>query len=143
MPRRALPTASCRSCQTLGVFMIAQRFFLPQWLNALPYALALSIGCSTFPPESAAAVGYKYQTLIRDSSGHYRNVGLPNPGEAFVYQYGFRGNDLVSIDKDLSVAAKTFIERRHGAPPECTNGFKIFKIIRGENGGVAANVECI
>jgi hypothetical protein len=124
--------------------MIEPRFGLLQGLRALPYALAaLSIGCSTSPAESTGAVGYKYHTLIRDSSGKYRNADVLSPGDIFVYQYGIRWKDLVEIDKDLSVAAKVFIERRHGAPPECTSGIKIVKIIRGENGGVAANVECI
>jgi hypothetical protein len=113
-------------------------------LKAVPYVLvALSIGCSTSPVENTGAVGYKYHTLIRDSSGKYRNGSVLAPGDTFVYQYGFRWKDVVEIDKDLSVAAKAFIELRHGAPPECTSGIKIIKIIRGENGGVAANVECI
>jgi len=105
--------------------------------------VALSVGCSTSPPESATAVGYKYHTFIRDLSGHYRNADVLDPGETFVYQYGFRWSDLVEIDRDLSVAAKSFIEQRHGVPPECKSGIKVIKIIRGENGGVAANVECI
>lgn len=123
--------------------MIKPWLCFSQELKAVLYALvALSSGCSTSPAENAATVGYKYHTLIRDSSGHYRNADVPDPGDTFVYQYGFRWYDLVEIDKDLSVAAKAMIERRHGVPPECANGIKIIKIIRGENGGVAANVEC-
>ena len=117
---------------------------MPQVLKAAPCVLvALSIGCSAYPAANTEAPGYKYHTLIRDPSGHYRNADVLGTGDTFVYQYGLRWKDLVEIDKDLSVAAKTFIERRHGAPAGCTRGIKIIKIIRGENGGVAANVECI
>jgi hypothetical protein len=63
-------------------------------------------------------------------------------GFAYVYSYGFRLHDLREIDPDLSVAAKSFIERRHGIPPECINGIKIIATGFLENGGAAANAEC-
>jgi hypothetical protein len=112
-------------------------------IRALSGALMLTlIGCSTLGPEEPHSVGYKYFTLIRDSSGHYRNADILGPGETFVYSYGFRRKDLIAIDQDLSVASKKFIEQRHGVPPECTNGIKVISTGLGENGGASANVEC-
>ena len=105
--------------------------------------LSLAGGCSSLAPESTHSAGYKYHTLIRSASGHYRNADVLEPGDTFVYAYGFRLKDLLDISPDLSVAAKTFIERRHGVPPECVNGIKIIATGRGENGGASANAECL
>ncbi len=123
--------------------MIWLRFWHHRRLRVVLYSIAAcSVGCSTYPPEVKKATGYRYATLIRDSSGHYRSGNVLDLGETFVYQYGFWWRDLVEIDKDLAVAAKSIIKQRSGVPPECTGGIKIIEIIRGENGGVAANVEC-
>jgi hypothetical protein len=109
----------------------------------LSASLVVTSGCSTSPPERSPTSGYKYHTLIRSASGKYRHADVLELGETYVYSYGFRVKDLHEISHDLSVAAKIFIERRNGIPPECTNGIKIIATGLLENGGAAASAECM
>ena len=112
-------------------------------IGMLGFMLVLATGaCSTPSADSGAKVRYKYHSLVRDSSGHYRN-GVPlEPGDTSVFSYSFRVADLEALDNDLAIAARKFIEQRHAEPRECPNGIEIAAVGRLENGGVAARVEC-
>ena len=110
-----------------------------------PYLLLLVLaGCATprhdylSPP-----YGYKYFTLIRDTSGKYhQGPGILEPGETYAFSYAFRRTDLEAISSDHSVAVKKFIEGRRAIPPECTNGINVVSVGFTGNSGVTAHVEC-
>lgn len=101
------------------------------------------VGCvhNEYPLEERTQ-GYKYFTLSRTEAGNYRNGPPIDQSETAVYSYGFRYVDLIKINLDLKVAVRQFIEMRHAAPPECTQGFNVVSVGRTGNSGVAAGIEC-
>ena len=112
------------------------------WLCVLGLAGCVDYGYPLAANAQQSRTGYKYFTLTRDRSGQYRNGSPTDPDDTAVYSYSFRYFDLVKINPDMEVAVRQIIETRNGVPPECTSGFHVEKIIRGEGGGVAANIEC-
>lgn len=85
---------------------------------------------------------YKYDTIIRDSSGRYRGNSDLNLGDTRVYFYSFRGTALAKISPDQKMAIREMIESRGGGPIDCLLGFKIIDIGRSQYGGVTAKLEC-